>query len=42
MTKPIAIKLPKRNPLVVVVMQKKTRKHKNKKREVKNKHHELE
>lgn len=31
----LKIKLPKRNPLVVVVMQKKTRKHKNKKREMK-------
>lgn len=38
----LKIKLPKRNPLVVVVMQKKTRKHKNKKRELKNKHYELD
>lgn len=38
----LKIKTPKRNPLVVVVMQKKTRKHKNKKRELKNSHKEYE
>lgn len=30
--KKLVLELPKRNPLVVVVMQKKTKKHKNKKR----------